>query len=225
MLRDDVAIYPSDPRVRGDLFRSWVMVSIRGLGRINENGHFQEFVRTLVSCGPWGWARFHGNFWVMGAIAFSKAILPHWPGFPAAVAHLLFGDHLPRGERRGGGGGRLPAKGGDARDASHGGWMDQGRSPGFLQLSEVDRAGVASLIGFLKQQENWQMTLEPGMNQAWTRHILTSSLVQLGALTPIPVRNGDGWTSLIFHTAGMNTWWRFAILMWTAPSQGLIHMP
>lgn len=60
----------------------------------------------------------------------------------------------------------MPAKGGDARDASHGGWMDQGRSPGFLQLSEVDRAGVASLIGFLKQQENWQMTLEPGMNQA-----------------------------------------------------------
>lgn len=53
------------------------MVSIRGLGRINENGHFQEFVRTLVSCGPWGWARFHGNFWVMGAIAFSKALLPH----------------------------------------------------------------------------------------------------------------------------------------------------
>jgi len=76
----------------------------------------------------------------------------------------LFGDHLPRGERRGGGGGHLPAKGGDARDASHGGWMDQG-SPGFLQLSEVDLAGVASLIGFLKQQENQengQMTLEPG---------------------------------------------------------------
>jgi ABC-type transporter Mla MlaB component len=42
--------------------------------------------------------------------------------------------------------------------------MDQG-SPGFLQLSEVDLAGVASLIGFLKQQENQengQMTLEPG---------------------------------------------------------------